>query len=209
MKHLGLILLLVLGISLVQPQSTTWGNSQFLSTVGTDSKPRLELTLAIVKGFSCSPELFTLRMRFTFKNTGSGPVMVHKRSFLVRSLVSTSPRAAAAGKYIMESRGDMWGMFPFRPTDLSNFAILGPGEVYALDDERESFFVSDDPANPHRRLRPGNYFLQVEVVTWPYLDKPRPFRNKWKDTGYLWSEGITSQPMPFTIEKNRPIVSCP
>src|SRR6266850_3236482 len=206
MKHIGLILMVILRISLVQSQSTTRGNSQFLSTVGTNSKPRLELTMTIVKGFSCSPELFTLRMRFTFKNTGSEPVMIDKHSFQVRAMVSTSERAAAARKYIMESRGDMWGMFPFRPTDLSNFAILGSGEVYELDDERESFFVSDDPANPHRRLRPGNYFLQVEVGTWPYLDQPRPFRKTWRDKGYLWSEGIISQPMPFTIEKNRPVI---
>jgi hypothetical protein len=202
MKHFGLMLLLLFGSFSSHLQSSTREN-EYVSAVTKDSQARLQLTTSIVNRLSCSPELFALSMRFTFKNTGSERVMVDKRSFHVRAMVSSSAHAASARKYIIESRGDMWGMFPFQPKDLSNFAILEPGEVYELNDERQSFFVSDESPGTRSYLRSGNYFLQVEVVTWPYLNKPGPFRKMWKDKGYLWFEGITSQPMPFTIEKNR------
>jgi hypothetical protein len=168
------------------------------------------LTTTIISRVSCSPDLFGLSLRLTFRNSGSEPVIIDKRSFWVRSLVSSSYKTAAAGKYIDWSRGDMWGSMPLRPTDLSDFVILNPGELYDSEKEtRSSFMVSDDPANPFHRLRPGSYFLQIDVATWAYMENAGPFRKAWREKGYLWSEGITSEPMPFTIEKDRAIVKCP
>ena len=50
-------------------------------------------------------------------------------------------------------------------------------------------------------LRPGAYFLQVRVATWFYFADPNEYRELWRNEGYLWSENMTSEPMPFKIEK--------
>jgi hypothetical protein len=209
MKYLALSVLLIVGCVRAHPPSTILAHNQYASTFRAGSKARLQLTTTIIRRVSCSPDLFGLSLRLTFRNSGSEAVIIDKRSFWVRSLISTSVQAAGAKKYIDWSRGDMWGSLPFGPTDLSDFVILKPGEVYDFEKEtRTSFMVSDDPANPFHRLRPGDYFLQIEVATWAYLDDARPFRQRWKDKGYLWSEGLTSEPMPFTIEQSRPIEKC-
>lgn len=210
MKRLAVILLLAFGCISLQSQSAFPAVNPHGLSQRVESRPQLELTTTVMNKFSCSSDLFTLRLRFTFKNTGSEPVILDKASFITRSLVSTSMKAAAAQKYITEIKSDAYGVLPLRPNDLSKFAILKPGEVYELesDQTRESFLMSDNEENRQDRLLPGSYFLQVEVGTWTYLENARNFQKRWRDQGYLWFEGITSEPMLFTIEKDRSLTKC-
>ena len=68
---------------------------------------------------------------------------------------------------------------------------------------------SDSDNDGYRRLR-GLNFLQIVVLTWYY---PRASNIKWRDQwqtkGYLWSDPITSIPMPFKVETNAPVLDCP
>jgi hypothetical protein len=33
-------------------------------------------------------------------------------------------------------------------------------------------------------------------------------KSRWKESGVLWSERITSTPMPFKVKKDRRLVNC-
>ena len=175
------------------------------------AKPRLQLTTSIVRARSCFKGHLGLELIFTFKNVGDQPVIIDKRSVISRALVSRSLSAATSKKYEQTIRSDQWGFyFAIDPSDMSNLVVIQPGEAYDLETEqtRVSLHVSNDMPESKSNLPPGNYLLQVEVTTWTYLEDPRRFKKAWSDEGYLWSEGLTSQPMPFAVEQNRPIVKC-
>ena len=178
---------------------------------GTIRKARLELTTSIVTEKSCFLGHLGLYLRFTFRNTGEEPVILDKRSFVIRSLVSRSLNAAIGRKYVQEVRADVFAdSFPMDPSGLSDFVILQPTETYDLQTEqtRVSLYVAGNKKASKDDLRPGNYFLQVEVATWTYLRNSEQFRQRWRTNGVLWSEGLTSQPMAFVIEQNRSISKC-
>ena len=93
---------------------------------------------------------------------------------------------------------------------MKTFIILKPEELYTFDDGVGSFSIYDGtPPAPKGDLSPGMHFLQIEVATWSYFADSKRFHQKWKDKGVLWTEGVTSMPMPFTIEKNHLITKCP
>ena len=89
----------------------------------------------------------------------------------------------------------------------SDFTILKTGEVIEFE-QPVSVYLFDAKRGAEQFLREGTHFLQVDVASWPYIADPAPFRRNWKDKGYLWFEGITSEPMPFTINKDRQIIQC-
>lgn len=171
----------------------------------------LQFTTSIVKEKSCAPDHMSLELRFSFKNIGSEPVIIDKQSFVMRTMVSESMKAAAAKRYQTESRAHLYAdVFPLSPTDMADFAVVQPSETYDLQtrDTRVSIDIDDGAPRSRENLRPGSYFLQVEIATWTYLNDPKQFRERWKKSGLLWSEGLTSQPMPFVIAQDRPISKC-
>ena len=89
----------------------------------------------------------------------------------------------------------------------SDFTIIKPGELVEFE-EPVSVYLFNEKRKAERFLNEGIHFLQVDVGSWPYVADPTSFRRKWSDKGYLWFEGLTSDPMPFTIEKDRPVVKC-
>jgi hypothetical protein len=80
------------------------------------------------------------------------------------------------------------------------FIILKPGESYSLKKEL-ILPLCDGTKETEDFLHPGTHFLQVKVATWFYFADPDAYRKKWRGEAYLWSENITSMPMPLTIKK--------
>jgi hypothetical protein len=91
--------------------------------------------------------------------------------------------------------------------DESQFVVLNPGELYSLDREF-NLHVRAEPDNP-RSPRMGHHVLQLVVLTWYY---PRAsnarWRDRWQSKGYLWSDPITSNAMPFTMDKRPADLDC-
>lgn len=171
----------------------------------------VKFTTSIVKETSCSPNHLSFELKFTFKNVGSEPIILDKQSFVGRTMVSESLKAAAAKRYATEIRAHLYAdVFPLSPKDMTDFAVVQPGETYDLQtrDTRVSISIDDGAPRSKDYLRPGSYFLQVEIATWTYLNDAEEFREKWKDRGVLWSKGLTSQPMPFVVTQDRPISKC-
>lgn len=101
----------------------------------------------------------------------------------------------------------------FDTPDLSRFVVLRQGEVYESE-ERISIpthLVSMPRARPFPEinLSGGTHLLQVVVGTWPYVADPKPLRKEWKGKGFLWTDGLLSEPMPFKLDKDEPITNCP
>ena len=171
-------------------------------------KARLQLTTSILERKSCSRDHFGLRLRLTVRNVGEEPVILHKQRAISRIMVSINLAAASKKQYEQDLRYDDPTASSGLDSPLfSDFTIVKPGELVEFE-EPVSVYLFNEKRKAERFLNEGIHFLQVDVGSWPYVADPTPFRKKWSDKGYLWFEGLTSDPMPFTIEKDRPVVKC-
>jgi hypothetical protein len=100
--------------------------------------------------------------------------------------------------------GDEEGLKQPDPTD---FVTLQRGSAIEFE-ENVTVYLFNAKKPSEQFLSEGTYVLQVVVGGWPYIANPKPFRKKWRHKGYLWVDGITSEPMAFTIGKNRSLVNC-
>jgi len=66
-----------------------------------------------------------------------------------------------------------------------------------------------DGENAPEALAPGTYLLQVTVSTFQHPQSlANNLKSRWKETGVLWSESVTSTPMRFKVKKDRQLVDC-
>jgi hypothetical protein len=86
------------------------------------------------------------------------------------------------------------------PPERSEFVMLKPEESITLKKEIR-YSLYDGTKDTKDDLHPGNYILQVRVAAWFYAADPAEWEQKWGGEAYLWSENVTSEPMPFTVEK--------
>ena len=181
------------------------------------AKIAVELSTVIIEQVSCSPTHLSLALRLVFQNVGREPIILDKRgstiAFVTSYMVSVSREAAAAKRYEQVWRTEDFG---FREVasdrnDPSNFIILTPGERYNVESpqSRVSLPISDGTSSSRDYLALGTHFIQVNVGT---LLAPSTalaqLKSRWRNKGYLWSRPLTSEPMPFVVERGRPITQC-
>jgi len=180
-------------------------------TVGQDAYlANLQLNTDLIKLEACSGDTLRFTLRLNYTNKGKNVVIIDKRSSVIpRYMISRSLKNAINRKYEIEGHVfiglDAAGMTDDSVPDESQFVLLKPGEAYSLIRVLTSASSYNDSSRPLRGLN----FLQFVVLTWYY---PRASNTKWRDQwqakGYLWSDPITSNPMPFVVEKNLPVVDC-
>lgn len=201
-------LLILVGISAAIMLAHTTANTRSHRLFRNLPKAQLQLTTTILEQKSCSLDHFGLRLRLTLRNIGEEPVILHKQTAISRIMVSRDLRAVAAQQYEQEQRYDDPGAdIGLASPIYSDFTIIKPGAVFEFE-ESVSLYLFNAKRSAERFLSEGTHFLQVDLGSWPYIADPATFRKKWRDKGYLWFEGITSGPMRFTIEKDRPIIKC-
>ena len=207
MRLISTLLILVgtsAGIILAQTTTDSRNHALFRNL----PKARLQLTTSILERKSCSRDHFGLRLRLTVRNVGEEPVILHKQRAISRIMVSINLAAASKKQYEQDLRYDDPTASSGLDSPLfSDFTIVKPGELVEFE-EPVSVYLFNEKRKAERFLNEGIHFLQVDVGSWPYIADPTAFRKKWSDKGYLWFEGLTSDPMPFTIEKDRPVVKC-
>jgi len=177
----------------------------------------LELSTSVAEAYSCAPKSMALRLRLSYKNTGTEPLIIDKRAVKIvdRYMVSRNLKDATNRNYVVEMRaedfGGNYGWDAKTEPAWSGFALLQPGEAYEIDDRSATttFIVDDDRPNAKGSLFAGDYFLQVQVDTWSYSGNAVELRRRWKDQGYLWSNPLISTPMSFSVQKSRQIRPCP
>lgn len=173
----------------------------------------VELNTDLIKLEACSGDQLRFTLRLNFINKGKNIVILDKRSTAVTQyMLSRNFRNATKKKYevivpIFWSL-DGAGMTMESVPDESQFVVLKPGETYSPIRVLTSVFGHDSSNDGSKPLR-GLNFLQMVVLTWYY---PRAsnikWREQWQTKGYLWSDPITSLPMPFKVENKIPVVNC-
>lgn len=174
-----------------------------------DQAKQLQLLTNILETQYCSSSNLVLTLRLLFTNTGIEPILLQKKSSVIsRFMVSRSYRKAREKNYVMDARENLdWKAAGFvldSAPELSLFVTLKPGESYVAERKLHiSVFESNDG------LPVGKYFLQVRVPTWYYPPAAaEEVRERWKDEGFLWTQTLTSAPMPFEVERGRPASPC-
>src|SRR5262245_51560904 len=86
-----------------------------------DSSANLLLSTAISKEKSCRPGRLNLELVLSFKNVGSVPVIIDKRSFIDHVYVSRTVQQARAKNYTQQARADLYdgAYFAVDPSDMS------------------------------------------------------------------------------------------
>lgn len=177
---------------------------------GVESTNRqLRLDTEIIKQNYCDgpdPDLLTLRLliRLSFVNIGKQRIILERGSRhvpLVR--ISRTPEDAIADRYersfenYIITANNNASKLP-KTLTLSRFVVLQPGESY------KSIADIDVPVpranSVSASVDPGNHYLQIAVWTWDESQRQAKLRRRnWQREGFLWSETIVSEPMPFTV----------
>lgn len=204
--NLRLLILLETGLVLIVTATTV--KTQGYDFVAIAQKAELQLTTSVLEQRSCSPAHFGLTLRLKLRNIGDATVILHKQRAISRIMVSSDLAASNSKKYEQDLRYDDPGASNgLEQPVFSDFAILKRGEVIEFE-EPVSIYLFNEKRSSERFLAEGTHVLQVDVGSWPYVVDPLSFRKKWRDKGYLWFEGLTSEPMPFIIEKDRQLTKC-
>jgi hypothetical protein len=172
---------------------------------------RLRLTTRLVQQKYCAGPTIRLTLNLEFTNVGNEPILLYRESSLIaRYMISRSRKSAHAKKHeinVAPFYGLLGlGLHPEEPVDDSSFVTLKPGESHSLEKNLD-LHIGKVGSRQHPSV--GEHFLQIRVATWYY----QPFladelRHKWRQKGFLWSDAITSLPMPFAVEK-RSLTPCP
>ena len=177
-----------------------------------DKAVRLQLTSTIAEArysVEGGSKMLFLTLNLDYLNVGGRPILLDKHSsFIYRKIVSKNVKALAACKYVSDAVShpifvedmEQAGFRRLAEPDKTEFAELRPGESLRL--QREIIlYLYEGTKDTEDDLHPGNYVLQVRVAGWYYYADPVEWEQKWGNQAYLWSENVTSEPMPFTVEK--------
>ncbi len=183
-------------------------NSQTETRRPLPSGIKLVLETTVVSKRYCSEFPFLhLYLSLRFTNLSDRPILLDSRSKLIgRIMVSQNPKDIVERKYLSDVSSDLdftpFGYDP--PKDLNLFSVLKPGQSYSTESRVELLVRDRDEG----RL-PGKYFLQLKVITWHYHpDSIDQLRVQWRETGFLWTNDVTSEPMTFEVERKPPSQRC-
>ncbi len=206
-----LVLSSLILLSTVVDAQTGSSKSGVLMSAGEDAHhAKLKLTTSIVDEHYCADQRVHYSLLFKFTNVGQQAMILDRfRPVVSQYMVSGSQRAASARKYQAHARTllglDEEAMDAQSNLDESRFIVLKAGNSYEVK-ETFSLSIQDDRGRP---LRSGRHILQVVVLTWYH---PRTsnieWREKWSQRGYLWSDSVLSDPMPFVVPKRLSVSHC-
>lgn len=171
---------------------------------------KLRLTTSIVQEDYCTDDTIRYSLLFKFTNVGDRPVILHQfKPVVSKYMISANEKAATARKYegVTHILIGINNEFMNLDSDLTKapFIVLTKGTSYEVED-RFSITITDDSG---KLLQPGQHLLQVVVLTWYHpLASNIEWREKWRDKGYLWSDSVLSEPMPFVVRKRPPLSKC-
>jgi hypothetical protein len=163
---------------------------------------KLRFTTRILEGPVCHDDRLRYSLLFKFTNMGEQTVILDPfKPIVSQCMVSINEKAARARNYeVNEHR-----LVGFNDDSVSSASVLDESRLILLNKgasyevaEEFSLSITDDN---DKVLRPGVHVLQVVVATWYHPLSNIEWREKLRDKGYLWSDSVVSDPMPFEIPK--------
>lgn len=205
------VILVICIATLCVPFLTRAGSFSEPTSRGTSEPPSLDFTMIQVgKRYCCGNQLM-LDVKLTFRNVGTERLLLARDKVISRIFVSRSPEEMRANSYV-SSASNMFSLgenkIDLATPDTSIFVALDPGELYESEKMAIGPFglsVVFDERGANRGLVPGEYYLQVEAITFPFLmdeKKVDELREQWKSHGYLYTESLKSSPMRFTVDEH-------
>lgn len=203
----SLLFIYIACVFVVQAQTDPDRGTILMDAGGDKQHADLQFTASVIDQRYCSDGGLIFTLRYDFRNKKGETILLDKRSSIVPGYaISRNARLAAAGKHkisvhgLLAIDGKLLTLDP-KP-DISQFVTLKAGESYSSDHEFR-VLQSDE------KLKPGSYVLQFTILTWHYVKASNiEWREKWRDKGYLWTNFLESQPMPFVIDKHPEFVHC-
>lgn len=214
MKFLTLVLCLAFGVAVADAQESLETRQRRMIKSDQSAETQLQLSTSIIEerySVEGGSRLLRLMLNLNYSNIGNRPILLDKKSSLVyRKLLSRNLAAASAKKYDYDETSSFIdvrsmqaaGMRLDNIPEKEAFIILKPGESYSLKKDL-TLRLYDGTKDTEDLLHPGPWVLQLSVATWYYFADPDMYREKWSDDGYLWSQNITSVPMPLKVEQLR------
>lgn len=179
---------------------------------------QIRLTTSIVSQKYCDGDaevdVLQMRLQLCYTNVGKQRLIFYKNGNLIlRQMVSRNLRAATAGQYELDGSITTLTSDDLKdveePVPGTAFVILQPGDTYKTKADIAIAVADTNLKQITGTLTAGDYLLQVTVGTWPELrslgDK---LHKRWRGSGFLWLDPITSTPMPFKVNKKRSAVTC-
>ena len=182
----------------------------------------LRLTLKTIGSDYCAGDeeldRMDLKVRFVYENRGASPAILYKPSPRpTRILIARNVQDAADERFEVES-SVTW--YTSKASDEESkcysgsgpsdcFVIIGPGSSYEVEDGVRLFVVRGDVRAIEGAVKSGEHVLQVVVPTWDESTKlAQELERKWRSQGSLWYKSIRSEPLAFTVEKEREVGEC-
>lgn len=174
--------------------------------------PNLQFSLKKISLNYCSQSLASLDLELVFNNSSQIPIILFRDSKTWLSYKIIKLNANQNEKKEREIRrilniGKILNLE--EEPKLEQFVILSNKQEFRLKGGLY-IYLYDGSEDTEGDLQNGQYELEVKLLTWyfhPYFVDD--YRKKWSETGYLWSDTLTSTRLPFEIHKNRIITSCP
>jgi hypothetical protein len=164
------------------------------------------------------PDVGTLQIEslLRFTNTSKAPLIFYKGSGAIyrhRTAKSLADMEARNLEYEMRTQimyAEDTSLRDLLRPDPKGFAILDPDQSFAI---KQLIPVTIKSAGSKSRaaLAPGDYFVQVDVETWPEsTDLGVVLAKRWEKWGKLWYSPLTtSEPLHVTIAENPKLEECP
>jgi hypothetical protein len=191
---------------------TFWGQN-VIGTMEVYRQPKLQLNAKILNQQYCSEMDLVLELQLTFTNIGKEPIILDKKSDVVYAY-QEEPLDKSAKKHLRQKRTitptlDMKQIIRFGQTpDENAFIVLNESESYNLKIHK-IIDVYDGTDDTEDFLHSGKYNLILKVKTWYYpISLTEEYSQKWRDKGFLWVDGVSSEPIEFEVLKNRTISDC-
>ena len=131
-----------------------------------------------------------------------------------RTIVAADEKALAEGTY--ESDPEI--MFTMLESEVrgpsgvvpgEDFVILEPGKSFEAESFIDVTVAVGAPSRLNRDLiRKGNHVLQLKLSTWPFVVRPEPFRDEWKEYGRLVYESVKCEPLPLPVPQDSEFQNC-
>lgn len=181
-------------------------------------KSPLQFTTSIISQRYCAGDedldSLQLELRLCYTNIGQQPLILYKGSNNIsRVMVGPGGEEAAAGRF--EVNGSVTNVTDGSRIEIKGsapgemFIVLPPGSSYNAEAEVSVIVARDNVSKVAGAVTAGEYVLQVEVPTWTESDDlAKKLRRRWRQSGFLWYDPVTSMPMSFRVEKQRSVVNC-